>query len=109
MKNKKIVAGACLLLLCIGQNFLKAEIVQVKSDKDRGRKVSLYEVPVTVEKEGDTLRIYSQEMIWNVFINGETCDVADTSASIDISDKSGTQTVVIETESGTYSGEFDAE
>lgn len=108
MKNKKIIAGACLFLLCIGQHFLKAENVIVRSDDDIKNDTSLHEVPVTVEKEGDTLRIHSNEMIWNVSINGETCDVADTSASIDISDKSGTQTVVIETESGTYSGEFAA-
>lgn len=108
MKNKKIVTGACLLLLCIGQNFLRAENVIVRSDDNTKDDLSLYEVPVTVEKDGDTLRIYSNEMIWNVSISGEDCDVADTSAIIDISDKSGTQTVVIETESGTYSGEFDA-
>lgn len=109
MKNKKIMTGACLLLLCMGQNFLKAEEVLVKSDKDGEGKLSLYEVPVIVEKDGDTLRIYSNEMIWNVSLNGENCDVSDTSATIDISEKSGAQTVVIETESGTYSGKFDAE
>lgn len=109
MKNRKIMTGACLLLLCIGQNFLKAENVIVRSDDNTKDDPSLYEVPVTVEKDGDTLRIYSNEMIWNVSLNGEDCDVADTSATIDISDKSGTQTVVVETESGTYSGEFNAE
>lgn len=109
MKNRKIVAGACLLLLCIGQNFLMAEEVVVKTEGDINGEKSLHEIPVTVEKNGDTLRIYSDEMIWNVSINGETSDVADTSATIGISDKSGMQTVVIETESGTYSGEFAAE
>ncbi len=109
MKNKKIVTGTCLLLLCMGQNLLRAEVVPVSSENEVKEEKPLYEVPVTVEKDGDTLRIYSNEMIWNVSISGEDCDVADTSATIDISDKSGTQTVVIETESGTYSGEFDAE
>ncbi len=109
MKNRKIITGACMLFaMMIGQNLLKAED-KVAMSSNTGKEKPLYEVPVSVEKDGDTLRIYSNEMIWNVSINGEDCDVAHTSATIDISDKSGTQTVVVETESGTYSGEFDAE
>lgn len=108
MKNKKIVTGACLFFVMVmGHNSLLAED-KIKMSDNIGKEKPLYEVPVTVEKDGDTLRIYSNEMIWNVSISGEDCDVADTSATIDISDKSGIQTVVIETESGTYSGEFDA-
>lgn len=108
MKTACFVFETILFLMLCHQNLCAENVIVISDGSDP--KDALLEIPVTAEKDGDSLLIYSKEPICDVVLNGECyASCWKSNVTIDLSDKFGEQTIVVETVSGRYVGKFDAE